>query len=256
MKKTVDKLKITAKKQLNYDNYLIQLKSSVGIETIKAGQFVNVLIEDKPSTFLRRPFSIHDIIPETNEFQLIVKEVGDGSKSICSKTVGDTLDVVYPLGNGFTIPQNPGRILLIGGGVGVAPMMQTARVLKESGCEVHILFGARSEKDHYLLNEFAEHGKVYITTNDGTLGEEGFVTDHSVLKNPGYFDSIYCCVPEPMMQAVAKVAQNHDVNCEVSLENLMACGYGVCLCCVTPTSDGNKCVCTEGPVFNIKELKW
>ena len=96
-----------------------------------------------------------------------------------------------------------------------------------------------------------------VTTDDGSLGEKGFVTKHSILDDPEIkFDKIYTCGPEIMMKAVAKMARSKGIDCEVSLENTMACGIGACLCCVTETIDGNKCVCTEGPVFNINDLKW
>jgi dihydroorotate dehydrogenase electron transfer subunit len=134
-------------------------------------------------------------------------------------------------------------------------MVQLAKESKKIGADVHILLGARSKHDHVLLDVFEKFGKVYLTTNDGSLGTAGFVTDHPVLRS-SLVQRIYCCGPDPMMHAVARIASEQDIYCEVSLENTMACGFGVCLCCVTKTSNGNKCVCTEGPVFNIKDLKW
>jgi dihydroorotate dehydrogenase electron transfer subunit len=107
------------------------------------------------------------------------------------------------------------------------------------------------------LDSFAQYGQVSTTTEDGTHGLKGRVTDHSVLSdNLQKFDRVYTCGPEPMMKAVAARAAAAGVFCEVSLENTMACGFGVCLCCVTDTTSGHQCVCTDGPVFNIKDLKW
>ena len=105
------------------------------------------------------------------------------------------------------------------------------------------------------LDDFAKFGDVCITTEDGSLGEKGFVTNHSIL-NTKLFDTIYTCGPKPMMVAVAKYAAGKDISCEVSLENTMACGFGACLCCVENTVEGHVCVCTEGPVFNTRKLKW
>ena len=106
-----------------------------------------------------------------------------------------------------------------------------------------------------MLEEFEAVGKVYITTNDGTLGEQGFVTEHSIWKEKK-FDMIYTCGPKPMMMALTKMARENNIDCEVSLENLMACGLGACLCCVENTKEGNVCVCKEGPVMNINKLLW
>ena len=120
-----------------------------------------------------------------------------------------------------------------------------------------MLFGSKTASDFILKKEFAGFGNLNITTEDDTEGIKGMVTDHPLLndKNPS-FEMIYACGPEPMMKAVAKFAKNKNIECEVSLDNLMACGIGACLCCVTETIRGNELVCTKGPVFNIKELKW
>ena len=256
MKKKVSDLLVTKNIQLNHDNFLIELQSTDQFDTILPGQFVNVLVNDSPTTFLRRPFSIHDINYSTNSFTILVKTVGNGTYRLAETIIGDKLDVVYPLGNGFSRPFKGEKILLIGGGVGIAPMMHMARESKEIGASVHILLGARSKRDHILLDEFKQHGQVYLTTNDGSMGTEGFVTHHQIFNKEEGFDRIYCCGPDPMMHAVAQKAKSLSIDCEVSLENMMACGFGVCLCCVTKTNEGNKCVCTDGPVFNINDLEW
>ena len=123
------------------------------------------------------------------------------------------------------------------------------------GCEPIFLLGARSAKDLLMLDEFNKYGKVCITTEDGTAGEKGFVTNHSILGKIR-FDRIATCGPKPMMIAVAKYASKNNIECEASLENKMACGVGACLCCVENTTEGNVCVCKEGPVINIKKLLW
>ena len=117
------------------------------------------------------------------------------------------------------------------------------------------LLGARTATDLLELDEFAKYGRVCITTEDGRAGEQGFVTNHSILQHE-HFDMISTCGPKPMMMSVARYAKKADVECEVSLENKMACGVGACLCCVEKTTEGNKCVCKDGPVMNIKELSW
>ena len=116
------------------------------------------------------------------------------------------------------------------------------------------IFGARAAKDLYRRDAYEALGRVEYTTEDGSLGEKGYVTNHSVLTEK--FDGIFTCGPKPMMLAVAKYARENGIACEVSLENKMACGLGACLCCVEDTKEGHKCVCTDGPVFSIDELKW
>jgi dihydroorotate dehydrogenase electron transfer subunit len=167
------------------------------------------------------------------------------------------VNLLMPLGNGFTIPcgSKAMRPLLIGGGVGVAPLLFLGDTLQKAGYQPEFLLGARSETDIMLLSDFRQRGVVHVTTEDGSMGEKGFVTGHSILQNSLY-DRIYTCGPKPMMVAVARYAQSRNIPCEVSLENIMACGIGACLCCVEKTKEGHQCVCTDGPVFNINQLTW
>ena len=161
-----------------------------------------------------------------------------------------------PLGNGFSMPENPQtKVLLIGGGVGTAPLLYLGEALLKKGCKPTFLLGARSKNDLLQLELFEALGNVYTTTEDGSYGEKGYVTMHSVLKE-NKFDLICTCGPKPMMMAVARYAAANGIECEVSLENTMACGVGACLCCVENTREGHVCVCKEGPVFNIKKLLW
>lgn len=256
MNKRVGQFIVSKNNKLNHNNFLIQLTTEELPEGIMPGQFVNILIDNSPSTFLRRPFSIFDVDYKSNTLSIIVKVAGKGSEKLTEKTVGSPVDMVYPLGNGFTVPQQEADYLLVGGGVGVAPLYMLAREMNSKGIKPSILLGARSKEDHILIEEFRALGTVFLTTDDGSLETKGFVTDHSVWHEKGSFKKIFCCGPEPMMKAVARKASALDIDCEVSLENMMACGFGVCLCCVTGTKEGNKCVCTEGPVFNTKDLKW
>jgi dihydroorotate dehydrogenase electron transfer subunit len=181
--------------------------------------------------------------------------------------VGETLNIVYPLGNGFTLPEKAvmsseeraetphhQRIILIGGGAGTAPLLYLGKQLHDLGYQPTFLLGGRTINHLLQLAEFEKYGEVHTTTEDGSHGEKGFVTNHSVLTSK--YSQIYVCGPKPMMVAVAKYAKQHDIPCEVSLENKMACGIGACLCCVEKTTFGNSCVCTAGPVFNINHLTW
>jgi dihydroorotate dehydrogenase electron transfer subunit len=220
------------------------------------GQFVQVRVDNSSATFLRRPISIHFVDAENRELWLLIQLVGDGTLKLSELKPGEKLNIIYPLGKGFSISDaHDKKLFLIGGGVGVAPLLYLGVYLKANGFQPTFLLGARSEKDLLQLEEFSKYGDVYITTEDGSRGEKGFVTNHSLLQSEkaGF---IYSCGPKPMMLAVAKYARQQAIPCEVSLENTMACGIGACLCCVEKTKKGNVCVCTEGPVFNINQLTW
>ena len=256
MNKRVSEFIVNENIKLNYNNFLIVLQSVIILEDIQPGQFINVLIPNSPTTFLRRPFSIFDVNYTNNTISIIVKILGKGTKNFVQIKKGDSVNIVFPLGNGFSIPQPNQKVLLVGGGVGIAPLMFLAKELSKIKANTHILLGARSIQDHILIDEFSKYGKVHITSDDGSIGIKGLVTDHNVFIEEKGFSRIFCCGPDPMMHSVARMAKTIYVDCEVSLENLMACGFGVCLCCITKTTDGNKCVCSEGPVFNIKNLQW
>ncbi|MBE6338628.1 MAG: dihydroorotate dehydrogenase electron transfer subunit [Lentimicrobiaceae bacterium] len=254
MKKITD-FRLIEKKEWAKSTFLL-LQCDEPLEEIKAGQFVQVRVDDAQHTYLRRPISIHDVDYQNRTITLLVQRVGEGTNKMSDTEIGDTLNIIYPLGNGFTIPENnEGNVILVGGGIGIAPLYYLGKMLKEKGIEPQFLLGGRSKSDLIMLEEFESVGKVYITTNDGSLGEAGFVTQHSIWKEK-QFDMIYTCGPKPMMMAVTKIARENNIDCEVSLENLMACGLGACLCCVENTIEGNVCVCKEGPVMNINKLLW
>ncbi len=224
------------------------------LPAILPGQFVQ-MAANTPGVFLRRPISINDVNYDQNTIDLLIRKAGKGTSTLVALKEGDKLNILLPLGNGFSLDVASGsRLLLIGGGVGVAPLLYLGRKLKEAGHKPEFLLGARSAADLLELDDFAAVGTVHVSTEDGSMGEHGLVTRHSTLE--GNIDTIYCCGPAPMMKAVAAIARERAINCEVSLENMMACGLGACLCCVENTVKGNVCVCTEGPVFNINLLNW
>ncbi|MFZ4456814.1 MAG: dihydroorotate dehydrogenase electron transfer subunit [Bacteroidales bacterium] len=256
MRKIVSDLTIVENVALNANYFLLKLTSDQKLPDMFPGQFVELKVENSPSTFLRRPISINFIDENSNQMWLLIQIVGEGTRKLSLLQTGETLNMMFPLGNSFTMPSGGSKsVLLVGGGVGTAPMLFFGKQLKENGITPNFLLGARSEKDLLQLDEFSKFGNLYTTTEDGSAGEKGYVTQHSILQNQK-FDFIYTCGPKPMMVAVASYAKRNAIECEVSLENTMACGFGVCLCCVENTVNGNVCVCTEGPVFNINELTW
>lgn len=257
MKKYILDFRVSENVKL-HDNYaLLKLNPAHGeaLPPILPGQFVEAKVERSATTFLRRPISIHWIDYNHNEMWLLIRIAGDGTRTLCSLQQGETLNLVLPLGNSFSLPENKdSRILLIGGGVGIAPLLYWGKYLKEKGYTPAFLLGFRSDKDMLQCDLFRQFGEVYVSTEDGSFGEKGFVTQHSLLNEP--FDNLYVCGPKPMMVAVARYAHEHNLFCEVSLENTMACGVGACLCCVEDTTEGHVCVCKDGPIFNIEKLKW
>lgn len=220
------------------------------------GQFAQLRVDGSKETFLRRPISINFVDTKLNQIWFLVQLVGAGSRALGRLREGDTLNALLPLGNGFSMPVSAEKKhLLVGGGVGTAPLLYLGAQMNLMGMRPTFLLGARTRDMLLQLEDFERVGDVYVTTEDGSAGEKGFVTQHSILFKQ-HFDRISVCGPSPMMKAVARFARANSVPCEVSLENMMACGLGACLCCVEKTVKGNVCVCTEGPVFDINELTW
>ena len=255
MKKVLVDLTVKEVKHVNANCVLLVMGCDSPLPETRPGQFAELRVDSTPTVMLRRPISVHSFDATKNEVGFLVQVVGDGTRWLGSLEVGDKVNTLMPLGNGFTVPETAGKkYLLVGGGVGSAPLYYLAQMLKERDCDFTILIGARSVNDLYLREAYEALGRVEYTTEDGSLGEKGYVTNHTVLGDG--FDQIFTCGPKPMMVAVAKFARENGIGCEVSLENNMACGLGACLCCVEDTKEGHRCVCTDGPVFSIEELKW
>jgi dihydroorotate dehydrogenase electron transfer subunit len=255
MAKRIEDLKIAGNKRLTKDLFVLELSSREELPDLKPGQFAQVKVDGSSETFLRRPFSIHDVNYEINTIKLLIQVAGKGTAALSNLKIGDSLNLIYPLGNSFGLPDKDQKILLVGGGCGVAPLLFLGKHLKSNGYSPDILLGFRNSERIIELEEYLKIGNVFLTTEDGSKGEKGYVTSHSVLSE-SIFERIYCCGPDSMMRAVAAYSNKKNIDCEVSLENLMACGFGVCLCCIVSTTRGNLCTCIDGPVFNIKELKW
>lgn len=256
MKKFILDLTVVENIRLNPNYVLLKLTTQSELPPMSPGQFAELRVDKSPTTFLRRPISINFVDKKRNEVWFLIQLVGDGTICLSESTQGDLINAVLPLGNGFTLPSSTTQeVLLIGGGVGTAPMLFWGEQLTSKGYNPIFLLGARSKEDLLQLEEFEKYGKVYTTTEDGSYGEKGYVTQHSILSEITP-NKIYTCGPKAMMMAVAKYAKENHFECEVSLENTMACGVGACLCCVENTTEGHLCVCKEGPVFNVNKLLW
>lgn len=264
LRKAVLNLSVVEKLQLNNQYVLLRLTQQAPLLPILPGQFVEVRIDGSQHTFLRRPISVNFVDRAQNELWLLVATIGEGTRWLGSLTAHSNVNVVGPLGHGFSQPvaaggtaiaASVGSVLLVGGGVGVAPLLYQGACLRAMGLEPVFLLGARTADGLLMVSEFRKYGEVLVTTEDGSYGERGFVTQHSVL-GQRCFQMIQACGPTPMMRAIANYAYQNGIECEVSLENMMACGLGACLCCVEKTVEGNLCVCKDGPVFNIRKLLW
>lgn len=231
--------------------FTLVLKSDKPLPEIQQGQFVEVSAGNE--LLLRRPISVHDVDYKENTLHLLIQIVGKGTRKLSEIKIGEQINLVYPLGKPFSLQGK--NVLLVGGGCGVAPLLYLTRKFKEKGISPTILLGGRT-KDHIpALNEFEKYGNVHISTEDGSMGEKGLVTQHSIFGNT--YDRIFTCGPNPMMKAIARNAVERNIACELSLENTMACGIGACLCCVVDSDQGHVCVCKEGPVFEATQLtKW
>lgn len=257
MKREILQGVILSNRPLNESYYRLELQlPGTAWDEVTPGQFVQILAKES-GAFLRRPISVCDYNHKEHRLVLLVQKVGLASSYWATLPLGATVDIVGPLGNGFSVSSKfAGKTpLLIGGGVGVAPLLLLGKKLLLQGIEPTFLLGARTKSLLVLREEFEAIGKLFCTTEDASWGEKGRVTDHSICSTPIH-TSVYTCGPLPMMQGVARWARQHDIPCEVSLENKMACGIGACLCCVEKTKDGHKCTCTEGPVFRTEELLW
>lgn len=220
----------------------------------KAGQFVSVYSHDG-SKLLPRPISLCEIDKEKGTIRLVYRVVGGGTKEFSILKEGDSIDVMGPLGNGFTLKNR--NALLIGGGIGIPPMLELA---KELDCEKNIVLGYRDET--FLLEDLEPRGEVYIASEDGKTGVKGNVLD-AIREYEIKGDVIYACGPAPMLRAIKEYALANNMEAQISLEEKMACGIGACLACVCKSKeiDGhshvhNKRICKDGPVFDAREVEF
>ncbi|WP_303690705.1 dihydroorotate dehydrogenase electron transfer subunit [Megamonas hypermegale] len=253
MKKLVVVGKILANEAINANVKRMVIEAPQIAEAAQPGQFVHVKKLDSVN-FLRRPFSIADADRENGTITLIYRIVGKGTAEYAAMKVGEAFSILGPIGNGFALKD--GRPLLIGGGVGIAPLIYLSRQLKDQ--KPILLIGGKNKDEVFwekYLQEFAD--KIYITTDDGSVGFKGFTVQllPQILAENN-IEHIYTCGPNIMMEGVAKLAHKHDIDCQVSLEKRMACGIGVCLGCTfeDKLTGKRRKVCTEGPVFASKEV--
>lgn len=220
----------------------------------KPGQFISIYCKEG-SQLLPRPISICEINKEQGLLRLVYRVVGKGTEEFSKMNVGDSIRIMGPLGNGFTLEGE--KCILIGGGIGIPPMLELAKSLKG---KVQIVLGYR-DADLFLKEEFEPYGEVYISTEDGSVGTKGNVID-AIMANELDADMIFACGPTPMLKGVKAYASKNHIKAQISMEERMACGIGACLACVCKSKDkdhhtnvNNKRICKDGPVFYAEEIE-
>ena len=249
---------VVSQKQIGTGIYDLTIQTKEIAAAAKAGQFVSVYSNDA-SKLLPRPISLCGIDRKAGTLRLVYRVTGEhtGTEEFSRLQAGDTMKIMGPLGNGFTVEKGR-KTFLIGGGIGVPPMLQLAKEMKDAGENFQIVMGYR-DAGTFLLDEFKEQGESFVATEDGSVGTKGNVLD-AIRENHLDADVIYG--PTPMLRALKAYAEEQNMTCYVSMEERMACGIGACLACVCNSTEKdahsnvkNKRICKEGPVFNAKEVE-
>lgn len=253
---TQDICYLAAKEKLTDTIYDFTISAPEIALNAEPGQFVHILCGERT---LRRPISICEILRNKGKIRIVFEVRGEGTEWLAKQPVGAELDILGPLGHGFNVSDTDKNVVLVGGGIGVPPMLETAKAFGENAIAIT---GFRNKDAVILQDDFKKVCKeTYLATDDGSAGHHGLVTD--ILKdvlNDNKINAVYACGPTPMLRAIAAMAKENKVPCFISLEERMGCGIGACLVCACKiqTADGvsHKHVCKDGPVFNAEEVVW
>lgn len=245
------KLKIISNEKVTNKFYHLKLEGGAVARAAQPGQFVNLRVCDGLEPLFRRPFGVYRC---QKDLEIFYEVRGGGTHILMGRKSGEIIDILGPLGKPFSQPpEKVKNVVMIAGGIGIAPLMALSDSLKDRGLNCVLLYGGRDKNYVFDLSAFEKNGcKIFVATDDGCVGQEGRV---SVLfdKIPVHSEStfIYTCGPRPMMASVQQFAQEHNLKGECSCEEVMACGVGACLGCVIETINGYKTVCHDGPVFEL-----
>ncbi|MCR5847140.1 MAG: dihydroorotate dehydrogenase electron transfer subunit [Lachnospiraceae bacterium] len=253
----IDEGKVISQERLSEGIFSLVIKNE-GAKFASPGQFVGVYPKSK-DTLLMRPISICETDTAEGTTRLVYRVAGKGTSEFSTLNEGDKVKILANLGNGFPVDEVKGKcIVLMGGGIGIPPMLGVAKILK--GEDVHSFLGYRN-RDMFLSEEFMQYSKVYISTEDGSVGVKGNVIDAAKACTGLKPDVIMACGPMPMLRAIKQYAKDNNIQAYISLEERMACGVGACLGCVCKTVAkdhhshvNNTRICTEGPVFDAEEV--
>lgn len=253
--------KVIFNKKLNEKYYLMEIESEEFVKDAKPGQFMMVKPQQYDYLFeplLRRPFGICNIIG--SRFQILYVLIGKGTNLLSNIRSDTMIQFSAPLGNFFKIQQEK-RVAVAGGGVGIAPMLYWSKILKDKNISVDLFYGGKTKDDILLLDEFEKYcDQIFITTEDGSMGDKGLISD-VYIEHVTNYEKAYACGPKKMLEVLTKISVSKNVKIEVSLDERMACGMGVCLGCLIYTKNTNgeieqKRCCIEGPIFNGAEIVW
>ena len=251
-------VKITDKQIISNDIIKYTFESSEIAETAVPGQFLEIKCSEGIDTILRRPISISNTIPKLGSVEFIMQVRGNATSVFSKRKPGDDIDVIGPLGKGFTVNPEKKNPIILGGGIGIFPMYFLAK--KINNPDTKIVLGFRNKDFVIMEDDFsALPGKLHITTDDGSYGQKGFVTDvlEKEIKSSGV-DMIYACGPLPMLKKVQQISINAGISCELSAEERMGCGIGACLGCAIKLVEGDEWryghVCKDGPVFKAEKV--
>jgi len=226
-------------------------------DVAQPGQFVHIKCGEEQNFILRRPFSIHQTLAK-DSIEILFKVVGRGTAWLAKLQPKESADIIGPLGNGFNMSGRPGKIMLVAGGMGIAPLIFLAEKLAKEHTKTYTVIGATNKEfliDYMNLKRLTR--KITVATEDGSQGTKGLITDilpAAIAEDSP--DTIFACGPWAMLKKVAFIAEREGVACQVALEGLMACGVGACLSCAVKTKTGFKRVCADGPVFDSREIAW
>lgn len=242
--------KVTANSQPMAKAHWLWLEAPRIAQTAKPGQFVMVRCGENDEHPLRRPLSIHQ--REGDKIALLFNVVGEGTQWLSQRKSGDKLDLLGPLGNGFSISPDSNKLLLVAGGIGIAPLYFLAEEAAKQGLSVTLLYGASSAAQLY---PHLPDVKIITATEDGSAGTKGMITDYlpDFIKD---FDQLFACGPLAMYQTMAKMSELKSKSAQISLEVRMGCGLGVCYGCTVKTKNGLKQVCQDGPIFELNDILW
>ncbi|BHH82164.1 dihydroorotate dehydrogenase electron transfer subunit [Desulforhopalus sp. 52FAK] len=251
---------VTRVEQLSESNYRLTFDAPLIGGAAKPGQFVMIRTSIGKDPLLRRPFSVHQVLAD-GQIQIYFKDVGRGTSILARAKIGDLFSVFGPLGRGFSLTKTEPSIL-VGGGLGIAPLLlllkENCRIKTNCDNDIVILGGRNKDEVEPLVEDFKKYGvTVRVSTDDGSLGQQGFVTDIFTSLDIRPDSHIYACGPEPMMEGMARLCADRNLKCQVSVESVMACGMGACLGCSRPDKKGSYThVCLNGPVFDAEKLEW
>jgi len=254
MKKLQNIYRVVSNEKLSPKFYRLCIDAKPISKEVRPGQFVHIRVSDGLEPFFRRPFSVYRA---KNYVEIFYEVVGPGTNLLANKQKGDLIDILGPVGTPFNMPpKGIKRVVMVAGGIGIAPFLILSDILKKKGYALTLLYGGRTRGHVYKMREFKDNGcKVFVATDDGSVGVKGRVSKlFSKMNTDDQSTFVYTCGPNPMMASVQAFARKHKFRGEAACEEVMACALGACLGCSIKTTKGYKTVCHNGPIFDLQEV--